>query len=63
MKTFVLLFVACLLAACASDPDWTHPTKDADEWKLDAADCERFFSATDKGLEACLEKKGWRKVK
>ena len=62
-EAIVLVFLAWLLAGCASDPDWTHPTKDASEWKVDAADCERFFSGSDRGREACMEGKGWRQVK
>jgi len=59
----VLVFLAGLLAGCASDPDWTHPTKDGFEWKADAAECERFFSGSDRDREACMEGKGWRQVK
>ena len=55
--------LACLLAGCGSDPHWTHPEKDSSEWKVDAADCERFFSGSDKDRETCMEKKGWRHVK
>ena len=53
--------LACLLAGCASDPDWTHPTKDPSEWKVDAADCERFFSGSDKDQESCMKQRGWQR--
>jgi hypothetical protein len=53
----------CLLASCASKPVWTHPTKDSSEWKLDAAECERFFSGSDKAQLDCLTQKGWRRTK
>ena len=62
-EAIVLVFLAWLLAGCASDPRWTHPTKDSYEWKADAADCERFFSASDRDREACMKGKGWRPVK
>ena len=55
--------VLVFLAGCASDPDWSHPTKDSVEWKADAAECERFFSGRDRDQEACMKQKGWRQVK
>jgi len=55
--------VLAFLTACASDPVWTHPTRDSYEAKADAADCERFFSGSDKDQETCMKQKGWRRVK
>jgi hypothetical protein len=54
-----------LLAGCASSPsmnsaDWTNPSKDNADWKLDLAECERFFSATDGDKVRCMSNKGWR---
>ena len=58
-----LFAVALLLAACASEPKWTHPTKDSYEWKADAAECERFFGGNEKDQLACMKEKGWRRAK
>ena len=58
---FRIVLGAGLLAGCASKPAWTHPTKDSSEWKLDAADCERFFSVSEKDQLNCLAQKGWRR--
>ena len=65
MRRRVLPLLACLaLAGCASSkPVWTHPTKDSSEWKVDAAECERFFSGSDKAQLDCLTQKGWRRTK
>lgn len=58
-----LPLVALLLAACASEPKWTHPTKDSYEWKADAAECERFFGGSEKDQLTCMREKGWRRAK
>jgi hypothetical protein len=58
---FVLL--AMLLAGCASKPVWTHPTKDSSEWKLDSAECERFFSGSERDQLNCMTTKGWRRAR
>ena len=51
-----------LLAGCASTAsDWKHPTKDASQWKIDAAECERFFGASDSEIRRCMTTKGWRR--
>jgi hypothetical protein len=63
MTRVAAAIVLALLTACASDPVWTHPTKDRDELKADAADCERFFSGVEKDQENCMKLKGWRRVK
>jgi len=62
-RTACIVFVACLAASCASKPVWTHPTKDSSELKMDAADCERFFSGSEKDQATCLGQKGWRRSK
>ena len=58
-----LSVAALLLAGCASEPKWTHPTKDSYEWKADAAECERFFGGNEKDQLACMKEKGWRRTK
>ena len=62
MKRRVFL-AALLLAGCASEPKWTHPTKDSYEWKADAADCERFFGGNAKDQLNCMKEKGWQRAK
>jgi hypothetical protein len=57
------IVLASLLAGCASDPVWTHPTKDRDELKADAADCERFFGGVEKDRENCMKLRGWKRGK
>jgi hypothetical protein len=59
----LLIVAGCLLASCASKPVWTHPTKDSSEWKVDAADCERFFGGSDQAQLTCLTQKGWRRTR
>ena len=58
-----LLLVVVALAGCASEPKWTHPTKDPYEAKADAADCERFFGGSEKDQLTCMKEKGWRRAK
>jgi hypothetical protein len=59
--------VFLLLAGCASasmkSADWTHPTKDNSDWKVDLVECERFFGATDADKVRCMATKGWRAKK
>lgn len=62
-RTACIVLGACLVASCASEPVWTHPTKDSSELKIDAADCERFFSGSEKDQLTCLSQKGWRRSK
>ncbi len=63
LRTACIALAACLLASCASKPVWTHPSKDSSEWKLDAADCERFFSGSENDQLNCLTQKGWRRTR
>jgi hypothetical protein len=58
-----LAFLAWLPAGCSSGPVWTHPTKDSYESKTDAADCERFFSGSEKDQENCMKQRGWQRGK
>jgi hypothetical protein len=60
-KTACIVLAAGLIASCASKPVWVHPGKDSSEYKLDAADCERFFSGSEKDQLTCLTQKGWRR--
>jgi hypothetical protein len=57
--------LACLLlvlaAGCGGAPVWEHPTKERTEYKRDLADCERFFSASEREVENCMLRRGWRK--
>jgi len=62
-RTARIVLGACLAASCASKPVWTHPTKDSSELKIDAADCERLFSGSEKDQATCLSQKGWRRAK
>jgi hypothetical protein len=50
-----------LAAGCGSAPVWTHPTKDSSEYKKDLADCERFFSASERETLGCMTRRGWRR--
>jgi len=58
-----LSVLALLLAGCASEPKWTHPTKDPYEAKADAAECERFFGGSEQDQLTCMKEKGWRRAK
>ena len=43
MQKSVLLAIAAVLltgAACAPAPQWYHPTKPADRWAVDKAECQ-----------------------
>lgn len=48
-------------AGCGSSPVWTHPTKEMSEYKKELADCERFFSASDREVERCMTRRGWQR--
>lgn len=48
-------------AGCGSAPVWQHPDKDYAEYKKDFADCERFFGTTDREIERCMIRRGWRR--
>ena len=54
-----------LLAACSSAPSgraagWSHPVKDSSEWKVDMAQCERFFGGSEADRNNCMRSKGGR---
>jgi hypothetical protein len=53
--------VLVLVAGCGSSTVWTHPTKEVTEYKRELADCERFFSSSDRDTEACMVRRGWRR--
>jgi hypothetical protein len=62
--------LALLLAGCASTYDdpamtdqWTHPSKDALEFRADVRECERFFGANERERLRCIQNKGWTPVK
>jgi hypothetical protein len=60
----LLAFAVLLLAAgCGSAPVWTHPTKDMADYKKDLADCERFFSGSERETLGCMTRRGWHKGK
>ena len=52
--------VLAFVAGCGSTV-WTHPTKEVTEYKRELADCERFFSSSDRDIEACMIRRGWRR--
>jgi hypothetical protein len=58
---FVVLALGVVVAGCGSSTVWTHPTKEVTEYKRELADCERFFSSTDRDTEACMIRRGWRR--
>ncbi len=60
---FILMLAGCASSASMKSADWTHPTRDSSDWKLDLTDCERFFGATDADKARCMATKGWRAKK
>jgi hypothetical protein len=70
MKRAVSCLAALLLTGCATsydDPskadEWTHPSKDALEFRTDLRECERFFGGNDRERLRCMQGKGWRPAK
>ncbi|MGQ0656275.1 MAG: hypothetical protein ACT4P4_29135 [Betaproteobacteria bacterium] len=60
MKPLAYALVTAL-AGCGSSPVWTHPTKEMSQYKRDFADCERFFGASEREVDNCMIRRGWRR--
>jgi hypothetical protein len=56
-----LLPLLLLAFGCGSSTVWTHSTKEVTEYKNELADCERFFSSSERDTEACMVRRGWRR--
>jgi hypothetical protein len=59
--------VAVVLAACAAQPKWTHPTKSEQDMHSDSYECQKERAAAGlKGVygtrffNSCMRARGWR---